>query len=89
MNNPRNNALVDNKMNVRQAVRHALLLGGATLAGGFMLAGQAIAQDQVAAVDEAEELEEITVTGSRLTRSGFESPTPMDVVNVREAISLG
>ena len=89
MNNPRNDTPVENKMNVRQAVRHALLLGGATLAGGFMLAGQAIAQDQVAEVDEAEELEEVIVTGSRLRRSGFESPTPMDVVNVRDAISLG
>jgi len=86
-----NDVLVDNKMTVRQAVRHALLLGGATLASGFVLAGPAIAQDQTEdqTQDETEELEEVIVTGSRLTRSGFESPTPMNVVNVRDAISLG
>jgi iron complex outermembrane receptor protein len=89
MNNPRNGTSVDNKTNVRQAVRLALLLGSTALAGSFMLAGQAIAQDQVAAVDEAEELEEVIVTGSRLTRSGFESATPMDVINVREGVELG
>jgi len=85
----KNETLVDNKISVREGVRRALLLGGATLAGGFMLAGQAIAQDQVAEVDEAEELEEVIVTGSRLTRSSFDSPTPMDVINVRDAVSLG
>jgi iron complex outermembrane receptor protein len=80
----RNDSLVENKMNVRQAVRHALYLGSAVaLAGSLMLAGPAIAQD------EDEELEEVIVTGSRLTRSGFDSATPMDVVNVRDAISLG
>jgi iron complex outermembrane receptor protein len=80
----RNDRLVDNKMNVRQAVRHALYLGSAVaLAGSLMLAGPAIAQD------EDEELEEVIVTGSRLSRSGFDSPTPMDIVNVRDAIALG
>jgi iron complex outermembrane receptor protein len=80
----RNDRLVDNKMNVRQAVRHALYLGSAVaLAGSLMLAGPAIAQD------EDEELEEVVVTGSRLARSGFDSATPMDVVNIRNAISLG
>jgi len=87
MENLRNDTPVDNRMNVRQAVRHALLLGGATLAGGFVLAGPAVAQDQ--ARDQSEEVEEIIVTGSRLARSGFDSATPMDVVNMRDAISLG
>lgn len=75
--------LVDNKTNLRQAVKQALLLGGTALAGGLMLAGPVMAQD------EEEDLEEIVVTGSRLSRSGFESATPMDVVNVRDAIALG
>lgn len=77
---------VDDKLTVRQAVRKSLLLGSAALAGGFMLAGQAIAQDEV---DEGVELEEVIVTGSRLARTGFDSATPMDVVNIRDAISLG
>jgi iron complex outermembrane receptor protein len=64
-------------------------LGGAALAGGFLLAGPATAQDQVTEVDEAEELEEVIVTGSRLARSGFDSPTPIDVVDVQEAVELG
>jgi len=82
-----NDTIVDNKMTVRQAVRHALLLGGATLASSFVLAGSAIAQEQTE--EQTEQLDEVVVTGSRLTRSGFDSPTPMDVVNVRDAISLG
>jgi len=87
MENLRNDTPVDNKMNVRQAVRLALLLGGTAFAGNFMLAGQAIAQDQ--AQDQSEEIEEIITTGSRLARSGFDSATPMDVINVREGVELG
>jgi len=87
MNNPRNDTPVDNRMNVRQAVRQALLLGGTAVAGSFMLAGQAIAQDQ--AQDQSEEIEEIVTTGSRLARSGFDSATPMDVINIREGVELG
>lgn len=74
---------VDDKLTVRQAVRKSLLLGSAALAGGFMLAGPAMAQD------EDEQLEEVIVTGSRLARTGFDSATAMDVVNIRDAISLG
>ena len=50
-----------------------------------MLGGQASAQDET----DDKQLEEIVVTGSRLARSEFDSATPMDVVNVRDAISLG
>jgi hypothetical protein len=46
-----NDVLVENKMNVRQAVKQALFFGGTALAGGLMLTGQAFAQD------DAEELE--------------------------------
>jgi len=89
MKNPRNNALVDNRMNVRQAVKYALFIGGAALAGSLVLSPQALAQDEVTELDRDEELEEVTVTGSRLARSGFDSAVPMDVVNVQDAISLG
>ena len=73
---------------------HSLLLGSSALVGGFVLAGQAMAQDQdqdqeVAVVDADELVEEVIVTGSRLARSGFDSSTPIDVVNVREAVELG
>jgi len=88
--------LYETKTNVRQAVRRALYIGSAAaLAGSFTLAGPAMAQDDDADQDseqdseQSQELEEITVTGSRLTRSGFDSPTPMDVVQVRQAIELG
>ncbi len=39
--------------------------------------------------DIDQEIEEVIVTGSRLARSGFDSATPMDVVNIRDAVSLG
>jgi iron complex outermembrane receptor protein len=75
---------VENKMDVRRAVRQALFLGSAAaLAGSLVLGGPAVAQD------EDDDLEEVVVTGSRLARSGFDSATPMDVVNIRDAISLG
>ena len=82
MGKSQNDSLFDNKTSVRQAVRQALYVGSAAaLAGSLVLAGPAIAQD--------EEIEEITVTGSRLARSGFDSATPMDVVNIGDAVSLG
>jgi len=85
----RNEELFENKTTVRQAVQRALYMGSAAaLAGSLALAGTAVAQDDVD-VDEDEQLEEITVTGSRLSRSGFDSATPMDVVNVQDSISLG
>jgi len=83
MDDSREEALVDSKTNVRQAVRQVLFLGSAALAGSLVLAGPAMAQDG------EEQLEEVVVTGSRLARSGFDSATPMDVVNIRSAISLG
>src|SRR5690606_35001165 len=53
----------------------ALLIAAALAAGA---AGSAAAQ-------ESDPLEEVTVTGSRIQRSGFESPTPVTVIN-RDAI---
>ena len=88
----RNNITVKKRKPLRQAVRQGLYLGstGAALAGG-LVCGQAFAQDQDpdSLIDEAQDLEEVIVTGSRLSRSGFDSSTPMDVVNVQEGISMG
>jgi len=88
-----NDILVKKNKTLSQAIRRGLYLGTASLAtaGGMAVSGQAVAQDQDSAslVDEAQLLEEVIVTGSRLSRSGFDSGTPMDVVNVQEAISLG
>ncbi len=90
MANLRKKTLADT---IKRNLGPGLALGSTALAGGFMLAGQAVAQDsdqdQDSLIDEAQELEEVIVTGSRLSRSGFESSTPMDVVNVQEGISLG
>jgi len=74
-----------------QAIRRGLLFGGTAVAGGLAVCGQAIAQDQDQAslIDEANALEEVIVTGSRLSRTGFDAATPMDVVNVQDSISLG
>jgi len=84
MTTRRKNNHADYNLSLRQAIRRSLLISGTALAGGLMLAGPAMAQD-----DEEEDLEEVIVTGSRLARSGFDSATPMDVVNVQDAISLG
>jgi outer membrane receptor protein involved in Fe transport len=54
---------------IRSAVRHALCLGALTTAAGY--APVAIAQDAEA------ELEEITVTGSRIMRRDFEGASPV------------
>ena len=91
MSKLQNDELVERKLNVTQAVRRALFLGSAAaLSGGFMLSGQAFAQDEdVEELAQEDDVEEIVVTGSRLSRSGFDSPAPMDVVNVRQAIELG
>jgi len=83
MDDTRDEVLADSKTNVRQAVRQALFLGSAALAGSLILAGPAMAQD------EGDDLEEVIVTGSRLARTGFDSATPMDVVNIQDAVSLG
>jgi iron complex outermembrane receptor protein len=89
--------LVKKNKTVRQAVRQALrqgLLWGSTsvaVVGSLAFNGQALAQDQDpdSLIDEAQLLEEVIVTGSRLSRSGFESSAPMDIVNVQEGIGLG
>lgn len=43
-------------------------------------------QDQATSTDE---VEEVVITGSRLKRSGFESASPMDVVNIRDSVAMG
>lgn len=70
--------------------RHHLLLGCTALVGSLMLAGQAFAQEQVAALeDEDAKVEEIMVTGSRISRDGFSSASPIDVLVVKDAARMG
>ena len=89
----RNKTFINKKKTLSQAIRHSLLIGstGVAFAGGLVFSGLAAAQDQDPAslLDEAKDLEEVIVTGSRLSRSGFDSASPMDVVDVREAVELG
>ena len=74
------NILIKKKKTLQQAVRQGLLFGGTAIAGGLAVCGQAVAQDQdqTSLIDEANELEEVIVTGSRLSRTGFDAATPMD-----------
>ncbi len=74
---------------IKSNMGRRLLLGSTALVGGFMLAGQAMAQDADATDGDETELEEVVVTGSRLKRSGFDSSSPMDVVNVRKSVEMG
>ena len=83
-------ALIENTTNLRHAVRLAIHTArAAAIAGSLVLAAPAMAQDTGVDDVSPNELEEIVVTGSRLSRSGFDSATPMDVVNIRDAVSLG
>ncbi len=62
----------------------------AILFAALAVPGIALAQDpaaqaaRAAADDEAEQAQEITVTGSRIERSGFVAPTPTSVVTAEE-----
>lgn len=72
-------------------LRRALLLGGATIA--IALPGAALAQSAPATTAAAtsepdstavEETSVITVTGSRISRSGYDAPTPVSVISEAE-----
>ena len=59
-----------------------LMSGSSLLALGLAIQGLAPAHAQTAAPQTAQaEVEEVVVTGSRLTSSGFETPTPVTVVS--------
>ena len=58
--------------------RTFLLLSSALSA--VMIAGAAQAQDAAAVASEGSNVEEVVVTGSRIQRSGFTTPTPVTVI---------
>lgn len=60
-----------------------LLLG----ASGLALASATVAQAQTATVDN--EVQAVVITGSRLTNTGFVSPTPVTVVGSQQMQNLG
>lgn len=60
---------------------------GAAL-GTAVLLSPATSQAQEAAAD-VEELTEITVTGTRIARDGFEAPTPVSVLGLEEIQAAG
>ena len=65
-------------------LRRALLLGSALLA--IAMPGAAFAQTATAAAEPAaeEDTSVITVTGSRIARTGYDAPTPVSVVTEAE-----
>jgi iron complex outermembrane receptor protein len=59
--------------------KHLLWLGCS--ASALCWSGAALAQAQPPAADAATAVEEVVVTGSRLTENGFQAPTPVTVVS--------
>ncbi len=66
----------------RKAMVAAFLLSGASAAYAQTPAAPAPAEPSVAAAEAA--TDEITVTGSRITRSGFDQPTPVTVIGTAD-----
>ena len=64
-------------MGRQQIRRRALLCAGAGM--GLVLAAPAWAQQA-----PAEDIEEVVVTGSRVARDGFETPTPLTAITKTE-----
>lgn len=58
----------------------------AVVLAGAQLEARAAA---AAGVEELDTLEEVTVTGSRIRRSGFEAPNPLTVVGIEQMEKLG
>jgi outer membrane receptor protein involved in Fe transport len=70
-------------------IRRMALLGGASLAAALAALMPAAAMAQTAATAQADTAEEvetsvITVTGSRIARTGYDAPTPVSVVTEAE-----
>lgn len=71
--------------------RSALRFGTSAFAlmlGGMIFATSAVAQDAPAGAS-AVEGEDVVVTGSRISRSGFEAPSPMTVLNADDLAKQG
>lgn len=66
--------------NLAKSIRLALMFGGASLA----LTGTAAAQDQSEEEQAEEAQERITVTGSRITRTDYESASPVQITSSEE-----
>lgn len=66
----------DRALNARIPAFLAVFLGGLSLA----VSSASFAQDTEAGEDVPEDLEQIVVTGSRLVRTGFETPSPVIVI---------
>ena len=62
--------------------------GAVAGAVALILAG-AVLETRTAQAAEEETLEEVTVTGSRIRRSGFEAPNPLTVVDAAQMEKLG
>lgn len=66
------------------AIRNALW-GGSSLCAAVLLANSAYAQNAQSA-DTGASIEEVVVTGSRIRRDGYSSPTPTTVASVEELL---
>jgi outer membrane receptor protein involved in Fe transport len=70
------------------AVRKALQCSGTTLLmlSASLVAGQASAQETATPTggSASDPLEQVTVTGTRIVRDGYEAPTPVTVISVDE-----
>ncbi len=83
--NDRSATHAQKQCSVASAVRRALVPAGATLlvlATAFV-AGDAVAQEEQASAGGGV-LGEVTVTGSRIVRDGYEAPTPVSVLGVED-----
>ena len=54
-----------------------------------MLAGHAFAQEVTATADGATAVEQVVITGTRLTTAGFTAPTPVTVIGSAEVQAKG
>ncbi|MEL7312746.1 MAG: TonB-dependent receptor, partial [Pseudomonadota bacterium] len=69
-------------LNHRLSGRYRRLLVGALAIGSIATTGPLFAQSE-----EGESIEEITITGSRLERTGFDTPSPVTVVGIEQIAS--
>ncbi len=74
--------------------RHTRVIGSVRRTGGSLLVATAVQAALMAPVAAQQTggsaaLDEIVVTGSRITREGFEAPTPVSTLNAEEISSRG
>lgn len=74
------------------AFHQALVRTGVVALTAFLAAGPAVAQGQAAADDgqqAGEAVEEVLVTGTRIVRDGYSTPTPVSVLGAEALDSMG